>query len=97
MTQTIVRTSRDLVRQTRLDWGLDNRAFGLRLGYTGEYTGQIERGLRTFSQDAVARGTTHPDLHIRQFWLDYLALRFREQQQAIVDNCIGVAQADLPE
>ena len=89
MTSTIIRSSKDLVRQTRLELGLSMRSFGARIGVRGQWVQQVESGAYHFDTDRIGKGLTHPDADIRRFWLDYWGLRQREQQETIIENCIG--------
>lgn len=83
----MIRSSKDLVRETRAAWGLTKRDFGLALGLTGEHAGQVEFGKKNFGDQQIASGVVHPDATVRQFWMDYQMLRFREQQAAIIETC----------
>lgn len=87
MTTAILPSSRDLVRLTREKWAMDKRHFGIKLGVTGEYAGQVEHGKRNFSSDLIARGCTHPDADVRTFWQEYRTLRDHELDTAIIESC----------
>jgi hypothetical protein len=88
MTPTdIIPTSREIVRLTREAWGLTKDAFGPKLGYTGEYIGQVEHGKRNFSDDAIAAGCSHADSDVRKFWQQYRTARHHELDAAILDRC----------
>jgi hypothetical protein len=63
-------------------------AFGPRLGFTGEYAGQVEHGKKLFSDDAIAAGCSHADPAVRIFWQEYRAARRHEQDVAIIENCL---------
>ena len=89
MTTSLIPSSQELVRATRSAWGLDKRAFGARIGVTGEFAGRVEHGHQVFGVENIARGCTHTDMTVRRFWLDYYALRQGELQAAIIENCFA--------
>jgi hypothetical protein len=87
----LIPASRELVRLTREAWGLTKDAFGPRVGYTGEYVGQVEHGLKMFSDKAIAAGCTHADPQVRAFWQAYRTARRHELDVAIIENCMDAA------
>ena len=84
MTSTIVRTSKELVWQTRKDLGLAQAGFGAMLGVTRQMVQQLEAGTTYFDIDRISAGLTSTDPTLRRFWLDYHAIRYRETMATIV-------------
>ena len=90
---TIIRTSRDLVRQTRLQRGENARQFAEWIGVRRQRVQQVEEGGHAFDADRVAAGLSHPDPELRAFWHDYEAMRHREQTYATIQYALTMCQS----
>ena len=82
MTPNLIPTSRELVRLTREAWKMTKADFGPKLGFTGEFAGQVEHGHRIFSDDDVTTGCASTDPDLRAFWRAYRTARRHEQDSA---------------